>query len=507
MTPKDVPEVVDPADPKEGGELTVAMTASPPMLDSNIGWAHQTAIVTTHVMEELLTYDEDYAIIPQLAEDYYANDAYTEWTFELRRDVLFHNGQEMTSRDVKASFQRTMGVSPRASDFANIEEIRLEGDHQLTLVFSEPEPVLPALVAYPYVGVPIYPADVLTEVEEGEHISIDNYIGTGPFEIDEWIPDDYLRLVRFEDYSPDTRWDGPTGLGGKRIAYVDEVLMVPVPESGSRVAGIVAGEYHWVQDLPKIEYYDLKGDPNLETVLQKAQWAPVVYFDTNEPPMNDVRMRRAIQAALNHDHIMLAAAELEEFYRLCSSFFFQEQVWHCDIGEQLGLYDQRDPERALELAEEAGYDGEELVFLATGDYEWMYRMSIVMAEQLREAGFNVDLQVYEWSTMIAMREETWHLNTSGDSIPFDGTYMNYWHTEQDWLGHSSPRIDDILEQGMQHADFETRYDVYCELSKALYEEVPFIKLGDLHELHAHRDYMHGFTPFWTPRFWNVWIEE
>lgn len=501
------PGAEEPAEPVEGGELLIAMTAAPPMLDSNVGWTLLTGTVAAHVMEELLTYDEDYAIIPQLAEDYYSNDDYTEWTFELREGVLFHNGEEMTSRDVKASFWRTAAVSPRAADFANLEEIRLEGDYQLTLVFSQPEAVLPALVAYPLAGVPIYPADVLAEVGDDDHIGIEHYIGTGPFKIDEWIPDDYLRLVRFEDYVPDTRWEGPTGLGGNRTAYVDEVLMVPVPESGSRVAGIIAGEYHWAQDLPKIEYYDLKDDPRLQTVLQKAQWAPVLYFDTNEPPMDDVRMRQAVQAVLNHEDIMLASAELEEFYRLCGSFFFQEQVWYCNIGEEMGLYDQRDPERARELAEEAGYDGEELVFLATSDYEWMYRGAMVMAEQLREAGFNVDLRVYDWSTMLAMREETWHLCNSGDSIPFDGTYLNYWHTDQDFLGHSNERIDEILERGMQHADFETRYDIYCELSEALYEEIPFIKIGDMHELHAHRDYVHGFAPYWAPRFWNVWIEE
>ncbi len=501
-------EEVDPAEPGKGGTLMVAMTASPPALDPCIAWTTLSAFVAVHVMEELLTYDEEWAIIPQLARDYYANDDYTEWTFELREGVLFHNGQHMTSRDVKASFRRTIEVSPRASDFAGIDEIHLEGDHQLTLVFSEPEPVLPALIAIPWVGVPIFPADVLAEVEENEHITMEQYIGTGPFEIDEWIPDEHLRLVRFEDYVPDTRWEAPTGLGGRRTAYVDEVLMVPVPESGSRVAGIIAGDYHWAHDLPKIEYYDLKAHPDLETVVQKGMRAPMLWFNTTESPMDDVRMRQAIQAVFNHEEIMLAAAELEEFYRLCGSFFFQEQVWYCDIGEQLGLYDQRDPDRARELAEETGYDGEELVLLATSDYHWMYRTAIVMDEQLREAGFNVDLQVYDWPAMMTMRDETvWHFNNTGDSIPFDGSYFNYWHTDQDWIGHSNPRIDDILERGMQHADFETRYEIYCELSRALYEEVPVIKFGDMHKLHAHRDYVHGFVPFWAPRFWNVWIEE
>ncbi|MFO8059597.1 MAG: ABC transporter substrate-binding protein [Bacillota bacterium] len=485
----------------------VAMTGSPPVLDPAIGWAHLTAIVGLHVMEDLLTYDEEYAIIPQLAEDYYANDDYTEWTFELRQGIPFHNGQELTSRDVAASFWRTMEVSPRASDFSSIEDIRLEGDHQLTLLLSKPEPVMPALIANPLAGVPVFPADVLDEVEEGEHITVEQYIGTGPFRIDEWLPDEYLRLVRFEDYSPDTRLDGPTGLGGNRTAHLDEVELVPVPESGSRVAGIITGDYHWAQDLPKIEYYDLEGNPDVQTGMQKAQWAPLVYFNTKEPPMDDVRMRRAVQAVFNHDEIMLAAAELEEFYRLCSSFFFQEQVWYCPVGEEMGLYDQRDPERARELADEAGYNGEEMVFLATSDYEWMYRGAMVMTEQLRKAGFNFDLQVYDWSTMIAMREEPWHLNTSGDTIPFDGSYLNYWHTEQDFLGHSNPRIDDILDRGMQHTDFDTRYEIYCELSRALYEELPYIKLGDMHELHAQTNDVQGFVPYWIPRFWNVWIEE
>lgn len=498
----------EPGD-KYGGVLNVALTAYPPSMDPYTGWMQMAAIVYNHVAELLVTYDEDWSLMPLLAQDYYNNEEYTEWTLELREGVLFHNGSEMTAEDVKASIQRFIDTSPRASDLTTLSDMQIVNDYEIKLIMSEPTPLLPVYLAYPMAGVYILPAEVLANVE-GPTLSPHEVVGTGPFVLEEANPDRYVKLTKFEDYSADLRFDSATGFGGNRTVYVDEVRLIPVPDASARTAGILAGDYHFAQDITKGDYDTLVDASDVDVIVNPTAWWPLIYIrNRGDAIFTDLKIRQAVQAACDMEEIMLAAAQREEFYRLDGSWFFQESIWHYDAGKELGLYNMNDPDRARQLLDEAGYDGEPIKLIANTDYDWMYRVAVVLTEQLKNAGFNVELEVYDWPTAINLRNQTeeWDLFVSGDAFAHDGTYMNYWHTDQDWLGFSDPRIDEILDEGMKYSDFETRYDIYCELGRVLHEEAIFIKFGDLAELHSIVDEIEGYSNYYHPRFWDVWITD
>src|SRR5699024_6315186 len=121
------------------------------------------------------------------------------------------------------------------------------------------------------------------------------------------------------------------------------------------------------------------------------------------------------QAALDHEEI-LQASEGDGFYRLDPGLMFKETAWNTDAGAD--LYNQNDPDKAKALLEEAGYDGTPLRFMTTQEYQDHYNATVVARQQLENAGFVVDLQVYDWATVVDRqnKEETWDATTTGISF-------------------------------------------------------------------------------------------
>lgn len=496
----------DPTTPQYGGTIRVALTGYPPVFEPTMGWAMQDVIVFQPVVEGLVAYSEDWEIIPQLAEDYEPNEDYTEWTFKLREGVLFHNGEEMDAEDVQATFHRFLEVSPRASDLADLERVEVHDKYTVKVIMSKPVPLLPTYLAYPSAGILVQPKEIL-EAAGPTPIPPEQIIGTGPYKLVEAVPDQRIRLERFEDYVPDERYDGPTGFGGLTTAYVDEIIFVPVPEMSSRLAGILAGDYDFVQDLHKGEYDQLVEAAGVEPVLMPAAWIPVMYFNRLRAPFDDVGMRRAVQVTLDHEELMLAAAHSEEFFRLDSSKFTQEQVWHYQMGEEMGLYNVADPDRAAGLLAEYGYDGEPVVILTTTDYDWMYRIAVTAAAQLEAAGFNANIEVYDWPTTLEVRTRgDWDIFVSGDSMAFDPSYFNFWRSDQ-WLMMPNENLDQVMDEVCSETDFEARFELAKRMQEVFLDEVIEIKIADMHDLNAMLDHIVGFEPYWAIRFWDVWLKE
>ena len=103
--------------------------------------------------------------------------------------------------------------------------------------------------AGPNNGAVIYPKEVIDAAGDGQ---IKEFIGTGPYRFVEHRPDRHIKLARFKDYA--ARSDAPDGFGGKRTAYLDEILFIPVPDVAVRLAGVETGEYHYGQQIKQDQY-------------------------------------------------------------------------------------------------------------------------------------------------------------------------------------------------------------------------------------------------------------
>ena len=490
-----------------GGTLRYATIGEPPHLDLMVVTSDLSSTIGQHIFETLFTFDETYSPIPLLVDTYEKNADGTAVTFHLRQGVLFHNGEEMDSSDVVASLERWGEYGTRgAIMYKHVVDTVAVDKYTVKLVFDEPFGPMESLLAFNNGGPCIIPKEI-AECAGIEPITPEQYIGTGPYEFSEWVSGRYIRLVRFEDYkSPE---GDPTGYGGARHAYLDAIDFIPVSEAGTRVAGLQAGDYDYAEQIPADLYSSLVADSNVTTYLLKPPLFPMLFRNTQEGIMSNDLMLQAVLAALDMEPILLAA--FGDLAAVNGSVFPEGTAWYTDAGTE--SYSQADIEKAQELLAQAGYNKEPIRYLVTTSYEQMYAMSMVISDQLRRAGFNIQMRVYDWATLTQYRGQsdewelfmTWHGPVPDPSLiaPMSTTYPGWWDT---------PEKNALVEAFNSSTSFNDRYAIWEEIQTLQYEEGSWIKLGDAFSLNiAANQQVEGLDdpqqpPLLWPYFWNIWLK-
>src|SRR6185295_18232887 len=279
--------------PRMGGVLKAAMIGEPPTLDLQITW---------HIYETLYTYDKSFNAIPLLVDSHTVGDKGRTYTFKLRRGVKFHNGKEMTSADVVASLSRWGRLATPGRQFwKNVEGIEAKDPATVVLYLKDTSGALLMGLARPNNGAVIYPKEIVDAAGDNP---VKEFIGTGPYRFVEHKPDRHVKLARFKEYA--ARSEAPNGFGGRRTAYLDEILFIPVPDVAVRLAGVETGDYEYSQQLQQDQYDRVKAMPGVVPVIIKpAGWTTAV-LNHKQGLMADKRIRQAFQAALDMEPIMAA---------------------------------------------------------------------------------------------------------------------------------------------------------------------------------------------------------
>ena len=342
-------------------------------------------------------------------------------------------------------------------------------------------------------------------IEASTMDSLAEYIGTGPYRFVQWDRDRQLLIERFEDYAA---LEGDSnGYGGHKYAYADEIRFVPVPDEGARQAGLSTGEYHFLETVPSDLFQTMVDDPNITAeTFPPISWS-VFILNTQSPILENMQIRQAMQAALDMEPILQAGFG-DGFYRLDAGLMSLETVWHTTAGAE--LYNQADPDRARELLEASGYDGEPIRWTCTQEYADHYNRSFVAAQQLEDVGFTIDLIVKDWATILAEQSdpEAWDVTATGTTLrasPEGLFLMNVCDVAGFWCDEETM---ELVSQLRTESDFETRYEVWEQIHQNVYEQVPFIKNGDTLALTARHATVHNLSPqiMFGPMLWNVWIE-
>ncbi len=486
------------ATPLQGGMLRAALTASPPTLDPHSATHLAVREVGLHIFESLLTFDSKFQVVPQLAERWEVSRDGKVYTFYLRQGVKFHNGKEMTAEDVRASVERFRTMAPRRNELDGVEKMEIVSPYVVRFTLKQADASFLAAIANPICQLAILPKEAV----EGRPINKADIVGTGPYKFVEWIPDRWVRLSRFADYRPKGKLEAG-GLGGARHAYADEIRFIPVPEPGARVAGLQTGEYDFADFLPSASIPQLTGDRSLRVVRLGPQNYPTVYFN-HTGKFKNLKLRQAVQAALDMDEIMQVANDGDG--RVDPGYYFKEQVWHSAAGGQ--LYNQKNPAKARQLLQEAGYKGETVVFVTNSDYDYMYKAAQVIQAQLKKIGMNVKLEVYDWPGSLAVRKDMskWDLFTSSHSMRFDPSANDfYFRAKTTFFGYNNPKMETLLDKASAAIKFEERYKIYEEVQKLIYEDVAMLKLYDHFTWQGHSAKLQGYTPWVQVRLWNVWL--
>ena len=254
--------------PKRGGVLRVGMIGEPPTLDAHTTTAVITREITINIFEGLFALDARFQPVPLLAEGYEVLDGAKRYAIRLRKDVKFHNGKILTSADVVASLKRWGAMaSPGKAVWKNVEAIEAKGPSAIEIRLKEPSGSLLTVLAQVDSAAVIYPKEVIDATGEGQ---LKEIIGTGPFKFVEHKPDRHIKLVRFDGYAP--RAEPASGLAGQRVAYLDELDFLPVPDYATRQAGMVTGEYGYIQQVKPDQYERIKSAAGVEPVVRQALW-------------------------------------------------------------------------------------------------------------------------------------------------------------------------------------------------------------------------------------------
>jgi peptide/nickel transport system substrate-binding protein len=409
--------------------------------------------------------------------------------------VKLHSGRELDASDVTASLQRWFEMTPRGKSIAaNVEKMEAVGSHGLRIALKAPVPGFAVHMALPSGYAAIM-------AKESIATPLVNFVGTGPYRFQERRPDQFVVLTRFDGYS--ARSEAPSGYAGKREARIAELRFIPVPNANTRVEGVIAGQYHFADQLPVESYRRIAGTASVKPNLVMPYGFPYFVLNLKQGPFADKKIRQAYQLALKNSEMLLAAFGDERFFRATPAHFPQSSPFHSMAGA--AVYDKGDAAGAKKLLAEAGYNGAPIRILNSKQFEFHHSMALVMAENLKAAGFRTQLDVVDWATLVQRRSDPAlydvYITHSGFfpepmlSPPQLGTGApGFWET---------PAKAAALAAFNAESDPVKRGQLWGKVQEVIYDEVPYIRAGEFAALSASSARMSGFTPMPMPAFWNV----
>jgi len=485
--------------PRMGGVLKVATIGEPPTLDLQATTTVLTYEIMWHVYELLFTHDEAWTPVPHLAESHVVEDRGLRHVITLRRGVKFHNGKEMTSADVVASLKRWGQVATLGKVlWPNVEGIEAKDPYTVVVFLKQPSASFVYGLAEPSAA--ILTREVAETAGPGQ---VNEFIGTGPYRFVEHKADRHIKLARFKEYA--ARSEPPSGFSGKRTAWLDEILFIPVPDTAVRLAGVESGEYHHAMFVKQDAYDRIKSLPALESRIVKPRGWALVSVNHKAGLMTSKPLRQAVQAALDMEPILAAGFGHKDFYRLGPALFFAEQPFHSTAGGP--LYNQRDKDKARRLMKEAGYARQPVRWISTKEYEFMYKTSLVAKQQLEELGFVIDLQVVDWATLNqrVQKPELWELYVTGYPLnPDPALHVAFRCSFQGWWCNEDK--ERLLAELRRESDVKKRKALVERIQTIHYEDVGQVKLGDYNTLDvARRDLRGEFRTAPRLYFWNSWL--
>lgn len=483
----------------EAATLDVAYDSQPGTLDVQRSTNLFTREVSRTFYETLVTLNGDYQPVPYLAESIDVSDDRTVYTFNLRQGVKFHNGKEMTSADVLASMQRWVTVNSRAKRYFAESTFEAADDYTVVLTMSAAKVDVLHVLASWNTAV-IMPKEV---AEGADDKGVKEFVGTGPFKFDEWKQDQYIHIVKNDDYQPVA--GAASGFTGSKEAMVDDIYFHFVSDTATRGAGLQSGQYDIAMRMSTDDFERFDNDPSLGIAKSYLGYLQMNY-NNKEGVLSDVRMRHAVNAAVNPTEIMLGAYSNPEFFALNSCYNLPEQTdWYTTTGDE--FYNLNDAAKAQALMAEAGYNGEEITLLTITDPS-LEAAAIIIEAQLEAVGFNAKVEIYDFATYAQKRNDpaTWQIAIqpfSLNPIPTQWIFFNpgsFGWTDDEQL------LSMVAE--MQNASVEEAKAMWPAVHKRSWEYLPISKIGDTYGYSAfNSDVVQGFSTFDQGIFWNVSVSE
>jgi ABC-type transport system substrate-binding protein len=357
--------------PRKGGILRVAMPYNPGSVDPMTGRNLTDFNVLYGVFDALVDFEPlTLELKPGLAKTWKFTDLKT-LVLDLVDGVFFHDGSPFNAEVVKFNLERYKN-DPRSnvkSDLGSVEKVEVTGPNQVTIRLNKPNVGLPTILTN-RVGLMVSPKSIQEKGPNADR----NPVGTGPFKFVSWQDNDSFVLTRNENY-----WR-------PGLPYLDGINMRIISELNTVARTVIAGETDVALNLQPQQKVVADRSPNVVTKVFPSLVPYGTFINYSRPPLDDVRIRQALNYAINRDEInKVAALGLGQV----SSTILSKALWACDPAT--ANYYTHDVDKAKKLLAEAGHpDGIEIESIGWPDQTAMQRQELIIS-QLAKAGIRVKL--------------------------------------------------------------------------------------------------------------------
>lgn len=481
-----------------------------------------TAVTIMHglkVYDTLFSMDENETPQPQMIDTYTVSEDGLVYSMKLRGGLVFSDGSPVESKDVIASIKRW---SQKRSEGQLMNE-RLDaivetGPSSFEIRLKKPFALLVRALANP-----VLPMFVMREEEANSDPSaqITTVIGSGPFIFrqDLWRPGDVVVYEKSPTYKP--RAEKASGQAGGKVVNIDRLEERYMPDGNTALQALRNNELDFLYSPPQDAVESLRQDPNFTVdVIDNQGMMGSVRLNTLHAPFDNVYARQAMQALVDQPSILSTMVGSKDMYRVCYSIFGCGAVpFETEAGTQ--PWNGQNLEKAKELLKKSGYDGRPIVVMIPSDDDQLMNQSLVLVEFMRQAGFNVDPQSMDWSTLTSRRENTgdaakdpkvaWDvfgtwLPGSFFKDPFNLALVATGDPKTAWYGW--PKDDKLEALRAAWIDAPTAQDqrkIIDEIQVQYYESVPQIYTGQFYQASAWRSQIKGVLKGSYPVYWNLTI--
>ncbi|RWC35671.1 MAG: ABC transporter substrate-binding protein [Mesorhizobium sp.] len=496
--------------PKTGATLKVRINADIRATDG-LSRDANTDTVLHHIFETLVAYRADLTVGPALAESWKVSDDGKTYAFTLRDGAAFHNGDAVTSSDVKWNWDRRMDPADQwfcipffdGSQGLKVEQVATPDPRTVVFTLNAPNALfLAQLASVQCNGWVASPKNVGAD---GKWIA-DSAIGSGPFTLKEWVKGQYLALERFADYKPVK--EAPSGFAGSREAYVDEVRFIVIPDTAAAETALFAGELDVLPDLESSRVEEAKSRGMTVLSTQGLSWTAIL-LQTKDPLLSNAKIRTALAHAADINQIAAArtngvATGDPSAVAQASSFFDDEFL----------KWPQYDPVKAKALLDEAGYKGEPIKIQTNTRYQGMYENAVLLQAMLTAAGFNAQLEVLDWAAQLDnYLAGKFQIQSFGYSARLDpslmyGVILGDKATDPTAQWDSKEALD-LYTKSMATTDPGQRKALFKQLHALMAKDVPILGLYYEPSVDAVSSKVKGYSvwPAANPRVWGVWKSE
>jgi len=392
--------------PRRGGSLVVCQPAEPPGLDPTANTAAAIdRVVFANIYEGLIKVESDGSFVPGLATTWEVSPDGLTYTFQLRKDVKFHNGEPFNAHVAKWNLERAIDektVNPHPEYFRGIQKIETPDNYTLVLTLKGVDALFIAHMAE---------GDAVMFPMSGFENAKSQPVGTGPYKFKKWIRGDRVEMERFDGY-----WD-------PELPYLDQVTFKFIGDASAQLAALRAGDLDVIGYIAAPESAMMLAKDKRFKVFAGTSTGEVIMSTNNKAkPFDNKKVRQAMAYAIDRQ----AVVDLVMFgYGTpIGSHWSPATPYYVDLTQRFAY----DPEKAKALLAEAGYpNGFEASIKLPAIYSYSKRAGEVIADMLAKVGIRLKVEIVEWGQWIEriFKKKEYQLTMIGHVEAWDiGIYAN-----------------------------------------------------------------------------------